>query len=266
MLPTGNVWRAHLISGLVLLAVAVAYAAYLVRAGLGRRVVLDRARLHALRRRGKARWGAVNVMLYWALFVLVAVQAVTGLLLFAGHGGGLVTVHLWSGLLIIAYPVVHVLAQYAYGRLEQVLRILRPGPLVAGPQAPSLAELFRDHLDHLDRHARHPKPPRTSGPATLNSHPLAVAAATGITVLALASSVDLGARDRLVVRAITTAEAPRLDGDLADPVWRKAPPVTVSTNQGANFAGTGTSSVTISAVHDGRTAWLSLVWDDPRAR
>jgi hypothetical protein len=69
--------------------------------------------------------------------------------------------------------------------------------------------------------------------------------------------------DDLRIRKIATTEAPALDGDLSDAVWRLARPVVVLTNQGANFDGKGTSEVEIRAVHDGKTAYFSFVWSDP---
>lgn len=270
VLPAGDVWRLHIAAGLGLIAVAAAYAAYIRRAGLTPRIRLDRARTAALRRRGRGRSSAVKVVLYWLLFGLVALQAITGALLYLGHGGVLVTLHLGVGLAILVWPVLHVLAEYAHGHLRHVLRILRPGPLASGPRPPTLPEIVREHLEELDRRARRldtkdppARPAAPTGPTTLSSHPLAVAAATGLTLIAVVSTVDLGARDRLVVVAIDPSEVPRLDGDLADPVWRRARPTTVSTNQGANLGGTGSSTVTIRAVHDRTTAYLAVTWDDP---
>jgi cytochrome b subunit of formate dehydrogenase len=118
-LPQGEVWGLHLGAGLVIGALVPAYVLYMRSAGLTRRIALDRARLHALRMPGRARWGAVNVILYWLLFALIAVQIATGVLLYLGRGGTLVQIHYWSAGALIAFPVFHVLAQYAYGHLAQ---------------------------------------------------------------------------------------------------------------------------------------------------
>jgi hypothetical protein len=45
VLPRGGVWMAHMQAAVVLVAVSLAYAVYLIRSGLGRRVRLDKIRL-----------------------------------------------------------------------------------------------------------------------------------------------------------------------------------------------------------------------------
>jgi hypothetical protein len=45
VLPRDSVWMAHMQAAVVLIAVSLAYAIYMVRSGLSRRVRLDRVRL-----------------------------------------------------------------------------------------------------------------------------------------------------------------------------------------------------------------------------
>jgi len=69
ILPRHLVWTAHMQVALALIAVALTYAIYLVLAGLSRRVRFDRVRLAGLFGCQQARWGAINVALYWVLYL-----------------------------------------------------------------------------------------------------------------------------------------------------------------------------------------------------
>jgi hypothetical protein len=87
--------------------------------------------------------------------------------------------------------------------------------------------------------------------------------AVGLVGMGVATVFDQTAmRDELYVARIPASAAPVLDGDLADPAWRLARPITVLTNQGANFDGSGASEVEIRAVHDGEVVYFSFVWSD----
>src|SRR4051794_24355908 len=55
VLPRESVWTAHMQAAVVLVAVSLAYAIYLLRSGLARRVRLDQVRLRGLVGRGQAR-------------------------------------------------------------------------------------------------------------------------------------------------------------------------------------------------------------------
>ena len=50
LLPRASVWTSHIEAAVVLVAIAVAYAVYLTRSGLTRRVQLDKVRLRGLDR------------------------------------------------------------------------------------------------------------------------------------------------------------------------------------------------------------------------
>jgi hypothetical protein len=76
-------------------------------------------------------------------------------------------------------------------------------------------------------------------------------------------TIDRHAVDTLDVRRIDAAEAPVLDGDTSDPIWRAAPPLYVTTGHGGNFDGAGQTTVEIRAVHDGKQVYFLFTWDDP---
>jgi len=97
----------------------------------------------------------------------------------------------------------------------------------------------------------------------LQANPLVVAIAAGLTAASVLLTFEHAARDTLHIRRIVRADAPVLDGDVSDSVWRSAVPVVVLSQQGANFDGTGETRIEIRGVHDGEFAYFSFVWDDP---
>jgi Ethylbenzene dehydrogenase/Prokaryotic cytochrome b561 len=120
------------------------------------------------------------------------------------------------------------------------------------------------------RPAAHPGPSTASprGPVkrrnvTLQSNPFVVAAAIAITGASAFVAADWLAVDHLQVHRITSAEAPILDGDTSDPVWRNIQPFSLMTNEGDNFDGKGESRIDIRAVHDGTWAYFLFTWEDP---
>ncbi len=257
VLPAGDVWSIHLWAGVVLISVATAYPAYLRATGAKRRIAFDRMRLRALRCPGKARRAALNVAVYWLGFFLLLLQLSTGILLYLGWGGQTVTLHYAGALGLCAFVVIHVSAQFAYGRSRQLLRIVRPGPVTLPSVEPSLADLVRLSVEKAARQ------PPTDRSARLHLHPLTVGGLCLVVGSVAAVSLDNTGRPTLRIEAIEQADAPQLDGDIDDPVWRLATPVTVETNHGVNFSGTGSTSVTIRAVHDGTMAYLAFTWSDP---
>jgi len=277
LIPGAFIWRGHVLAGLTLFACAIAYSVYIARAALFRRIRPDRARLAGLFRRGQTRWGALNVVLYWLFFLLLAVQLVTGFLLYAGYGGRVVQIHRLGMWLILSYAALHVVAHWRLGGTSQLLRIFRPSRLTPTPKvaAPSPVMRPRHGAEATRMHRPQPAPRHDARPhiaarvthrrdnATLKVNPLTVAVAAGLVAAAMIASVDRAAQDVLVIRKIAKTGAPVLDGDMSDAAWRKAQRVIVPTQQGANFGGTGTSVVEIRAVHDGETAYLAFTWEDP---
>src|SRR3712207_5925093 len=129
ILPQGEIWSWHIISGLALYFASTAYAVYMYRSGLKGRIALAKARALTMPAPAKSKWLGVNVLLHWALYGLLVVQTVTGFLLYLGHGGWWVTVHSWAATLVLIYIVAHSIAHFGYGGLQQLLRLFRPEPL-----------------------------------------------------------------------------------------------------------------------------------------
>jgi hypothetical protein len=90
-----------------------------------------------------------------------------------------------------------------------------------------------------------------------------VALAVAIAGAFLLVAIDREEIDTLHVRRIAAAQAPALDGDTSDPVWRTAPPLYVATVQGGNFDGTGETTIEIRAVHDAERVYFLFSWNDP---
>lgn len=284
ILPGARTWSWHMLSGLVIAGLACGYAGYMLSAGLSRRIRLDKTRLLGLRGRPAAQLGAINIVLYWLFFAAMVVLIGSGTLMYLGHGGFYVTLHRSVTWGILAFPVAHVLVQYAIGGNSQLLRILRPAHLAPPPppfdpytvlalpdytkKAPPMrapAEAPPRRSSQPSRQPRAPKTPdewRRRG-TTLQSNPLVVAIAAGFTAVIFLLSADKASRDTLYVPRIVKAGAPTLDGDMADPAWSLARPVTIATQQGFNYEGKGETTVQARAVHDGQTAYFLFTWDDP---
>ena len=122
-------------AALAVVTISLAYAIYLIRSGLGRRVQLDRIRLRALFGRRQARLGAIGIILNWFFFVVMSLLMLSGGLLyfgiFAGHD--VATVHWCTTWLLLAFVALHILTHYKIGGLSQLLRICRPELLPAAP-------------------------------------------------------------------------------------------------------------------------------------
>ena len=229
VLPQGEVWTVHFIAGLTLFFCAVAYMVYIRRAGLQARIALQKARKLTMPVVAKHRWDAVNVLLHWVFFGLVVVLASTGVALYAGYGGALVSVHLGAAYGVLTYILAHLIGHFGYGGWRQLLRVFLPTRLVA------------------NRETR-PKP-------------ALIAVAAAIPAAIAFGSLDFGTRDTLDVRSV--AQAPKLDGLLDDAAWQSGRPVFVRTMQGASLGGTGESRVEIRAVHDAENIYFAFRWEDP---
>lgn len=229
IMPQGEMWTWHFVSGLGLFFCASAYLVYLNRSGLTARNALKKIRIALMPVARKMRWQAVNIGLHWFVYALIAVMTVTGVILYLGYGGWWVWVHSISAFIGFGYIFLHVLTHYLYGSWWQLFRLFRPSQLV-------LTEAVRPY-------------------------PLLIAAGIGVATVAVAAGVDWSTRDTLIVARVS--EKPKLDGVLDDAVWAKARPVTVLTQQGANLGGTGESRVEVRAVHDGQTVYFAFKWEDP---
>jgi hypothetical protein len=98
---------------------------------------------------------------------------------------------------------------------------------------------------------------------TLQANPFVVAAAVAITGVSAIIATDWFAVDSLTIHRIASTDAPVLDGDTSDPVWRNIQPFSLMTNHGGNFDGRGESRIDIRAVHDDTWAYFLFTWDDP---
>ena len=228
IVPQGDVWTVHFAAGLTLLFCATAYVLYMARSGLQARVSGRRLRALAQPSNARVRWGALNVLLHWLLYGLLVTLAATGLLMFTGRGGWRVWVHEVCALATLGYVLAHVTTHYLFGGWRQLLRVVRP-----------LAPLG----------------------ARSRSRPFLIGALGGAVVVAGFAAFDVGSRDVLRVTRVDTP--PALDGKLDDDAWRTARPVIVHTSQGANFGGTGESTVEIRAVHDDERIYFAFRWEDP---
>jgi cytochrome b subunit of formate dehydrogenase len=153
ILPRSAVWTAHMPAAVVLVTVAMAYAIYMPLSGLAPRVRLDRVRILGLFGNQRARWGAINVVLYWAFIITLLLQLVTGGLLYFGQTGPILAELHWVGTwAILGYAALHVFAHWTFGGASQLLRIFRPAPI--RPPPPPL-----DPIELLVRLAERTDPP-----------------------------------------------------------------------------------------------------------
>jgi hypothetical protein len=302
ILPRANVWVPHMQAAIVLVAVSVGYAIYMVRSGLTRRIVLDKIRLKGLVGRKQARFGSLSVLLIWIFFATMLTLIVSGGLLYFGLAAGydVITVHWYATWVIPTFAIFHLLVHYAIGRSSQLLRVFRPDRVPPPPprldavelltmlvekspefQNGSKASLQPDQPQDAARDRRdatrppNPRPtmqqsskkqaPRRTKPRnmTLQANPFVVAAAVAITGAWAVVAADWLVVDNMTIHHIAVADAPILDGDTSDPVWRNVQPFSVMTNQGDNFDGRGESKIDIRAVHDGTWAYFLFTWEDP---
>ena len=177
----------------------------------------------------KMRFGGLNVLLHWAAYLIIVIMTVTGIFLYLGHGGWLIQVHSYTAFVGLAYVLIHAVGHYLQGGWWQVFRIFRPAKLV-------LTEAVK------------PKP-------------LLIAAAVGIVIAAGIVATDWATRDTLVITKVEGE--PKLDGILDEAMWNRARPVSIRTQQGENFGGSGESTVEVRAVHNGRKVFFAFKWTDP---
>jgi hypothetical protein len=306
VLPRSDVWVPHMQAAVLIVAVSLAYAIYVIRSGLTRRIALDKSRLYGLFGRKKARLGALGVMLTWCFFAsMLALIGSGGLLFFgiyAGHRAAMT--HWYATWLVLAFVCLHILTHYGIGGMSQLFRVLRPQRLPAPPPKLDAIELLTLLVEQSERLApmaegsgataaeaalesEQPPVPVTRDPTgphrsntrqpeeviadhvrrprslTLQANPFVVATAVAITFASVVVASDWVDTDSLQIRRIASSDAPVLDGDTSDPVWRNAPPFSLMTNNGDNFDGKGETRVEIRAVHDGSWAYFLFTWEDP---
>jgi hypothetical protein len=149
ILPRSAVWTAHMPAAVVLVAVALAYTIYMPLSGLTRRVRLDRVRMLGLFGNHSARWGSINVLLYWGFITTLLLQLATGGLLYFGYTGPvLAELHWWGTWAILGYAALHVFGHWKFGGKPQLLRIFRPAPIVPPPPPLNAVELLVQLAEH----------------------------------------------------------------------------------------------------------------------
>jgi len=286
VLPREHVWTAHMQAAIAIVGVSIAYAIYIVRSGLTRRVRLDGVRLRALFGRGPARAGALSILVYWIFFIAMLALTITGGLMYFGVEAGYHTcqLHWVATWVILGFVALHVPIHGLIGGLPQLLRIVRPTRL-APPSPPldpvELLVLLADRPAqprHSEKPARAPRitaddatnehsamrasSPRKRPHSVVQANPFAVAIAIAITGTTFIVAIDRAVVDTLTVHRIAPTEAPLLDGETSDPVWHRLAPLRVITNGGGNFDDRGETLIEIRAVHDGTWAYFQFVWDD----
>lgn len=270
ILPGGDVWPFHVWSGIGLAIVTLSYGLYVRKSGLSNHVALDRNRIAGIAQKGRARWVSVHILLVWLVYGMTLAQLVTGTMLYLGRGGTFVTVHYIVALAFLAFPIVHVAIQAGIGGLRQILRIFRPEPFAPEAARSDFTEMLLDAYlkqgakPQAGKPVARKEPAREDAAATAYLHPAATVGAVALVLAAVALPLDRGSESRLAIAQAPDGTAPAIDGDLSDPVWKEAAPVSVKTMQGVNFAdGTGGSTVDVQAVHDGKHVYFAFTWDDP---
>lgn len=230
ILPQGEIWTWHFLSGLTLFFCVSAYTVYIARSKLAARNNLKKLRVLAAPVPARMKWGAVNIALHWFVYVLIAVLTATGVVVYLGYGGIWMTIHSYAAFIGLGYFFVHVFTHFMYGGLQQWLRLFRPTPLKMSPGV---------------------KP-----------KPVLAAVVVGLLFAGAVAAMDWTTRDTLVVAKV--AEGPKLDGVLDDAAWRQARPVTTETQQGIHLTGNaGASTITARAVQDGKKIYFAFEWTDP---
>jgi cytochrome b subunit of formate dehydrogenase len=229
ILPQGEIWTWHFLAGLALFFCGSAYLIYMKRSGLANRNALKKTRVLVMPVASRMRFGGLNVLLHWAAYLIIVIMTVTGIFLYLGHGGWLISVHSYTAFVGLAYVFVHAVAHYLYGGWWQVFRVFRPAKLVLT--------------------------------AAVKPRPLLIAAAIGLAVTAAIVATDWGTRDTLIITKVDAE--PKLDGVLDEALWSKAWPVTIRTQQGENFGGPGESTVEVRAVQNGQKVFFAFKWTDP---
>lgn len=265
LLPVEQLWYRHMVAAVVLVAVLMFHMVYLRRARLGSRVRLDASRFVSLLNSGRPRRMALNTIVCWGLIGSLVVEIVTGTLVFFEIGGPSLAIHRTATWVLIGFVVTHIACHIAIGGGRQLLRILRPAPLVVAPPPPDLAQVLATHFALAGGQNSHPQPLLDPENETKprSGHPAVLAVGVAVVTIIAALVVEQATRQVLHVVEIGGNEAPSIDGDLSHPVWAKAPPVRIVTTQGGDFGGSGSSTVEVRALHDERYAYFAFVWDDP---
>jgi cytochrome b subunit of formate dehydrogenase len=233
ILPQGEIWSWHFYAGLTVFFVSSAYIVYLNRSGLMRRTSLGRIRAITIPEAArKMRVGGFNVLLHWLLYVSFVILTFTGVLMYVGYAGVLVTIHMLASFFVLAYFFAHIASHFIYGGWRQLLRVINPAPL----QKTKLTQ----------------------------SKPIFYSLLVGALMALTFWSLDGVTRDEIRIKQVATA--PMLDGDLSDAAWSGAQTAMIRTLQGQNLGVTGTrgsSKVWVKGVRHLDRVYFAFKWEDP---
>ena len=245
--PKGALWgknlvMLHILLSFFVIGVAGVYALYLFQSGASRRMRMGKQTLQRLRqgafvngwRWNKSALWVGNQLVYWLGFIFVAVFVLTGIALYQVDWGLTVMfggyettrwLHSFLAYLLLPYTVLHMLLQWSFGRFWTIFR----------------AQFYAPHIR-----------------AGLNGlaifFPIAMA-------YYVASEIPTSLNAKLIP---PTMQAPQLDGDASDPVWKHADALTVRTVKGVNNPKDHVD-VKLQALHDGKFIYFKFEWDDPDA-
>jgi hypothetical protein len=223
LLLQGNVLRWHFMSASVLTALVAAYIAFLLHSELGGRLKFRWSTLRSADH--TTRWQAINKLIYWVAFAMLAGAAFTGILLYFFPGvvptDPLVRIHQWLSWGFVAYMGLHIGAQVVMGGMRQLLKIVTPRAAYGMGAV--------------------------------------IAVMAGLAGAAFAYVMDSSTQSTLVFAKTSTP--PVLDGDESDAVWQTAKESVVHTARGFNLLG-GEVDVHIRALHDGNKAYILFRWQD----
>ena len=127
VLPSTSVWTTHMEAAIGLLAVALGYAIYISRSGLGRRIRLDRMALHGLFRK-RTRLGSFSILLNWVFFGAMLLLIVSGGMLYFGVDAShdVAMLHWYATWVTVGFVGLHIVTHLRIGGGSQLLRIVRP--------------------------------------------------------------------------------------------------------------------------------------------
>lgn len=235
-----NIITLHVLLAFLMLLVTGVYIGYLFLSGTTRRLHLTRQDLRKLLTglrqnniwRNKAALWSANLLVYWVAFVSIGLLVVSGLALYR-LDWGLSTLlggyqlqrvlHALIAYLLLPYTLLHVVLQWCFGRFWTIFK----------------AHWYSPHI-------------RAGLSALLLVMPIIGGLYMGDTL-----------PTTLTVRRLSAPQqAPLLDGDPSDPIWRQAEPVTVRTVKGVNNPHDYVD-VVVKAVHDGKQIYFQFQWDDP---
>lgn len=227
LLLQGDVLRWHAWAALALAALVCGYIAFLAAGALSARWRVSPQLLRV--RAPQVRWQSINRLLYWVGLVLFASATLSGAWLYFLPFWGFVAlatqIHEWSCWALVAYVLLHVLAQFKLGGLWQLLKVFVPR---------------RDY-------------------------PQAGAAMAVVALAGAAAFWGLDWSATREFSAASAVQAPVVDGLPDDDAWRAATPIVVNTSHGWNMGGADNRIEARAVVHGDRIYILAEWNDDTRS-